>query len=37
VMPHYRAKSGLVKQIDADRSIDEIYEDVRGLIKGMLD
>jgi adenylate kinase len=36
VMPHYGAKPGLVKQIDANRSIDEVHEDVRALIKGVL-
>ena len=33
VMPHYRAKEGLVKQIDANRPIDNIYADVRALVK----
>jgi adenylate kinase len=33
VMPHYRAQRGLVKSIDATRTIDEIYLDVRALVK----
>jgi adenylate kinase len=33
VMPHYRAQSGLVRSVDATRSIDEIYRDVRALVK----
>jgi adenylate kinase len=33
VMPHYRAQEELVRQVDADRSIDEIYQDVMALIK----
>ena len=33
VMPHYRAQPGLVQPIDATRTIDEIYQDVRGLVK----
>jgi adenylate kinase len=33
VMPHYRAHPGLVKSVDATRSIDEIYRDVRALVK----
>lgn len=37
VMPHYRAQEGLIKQIDADRSIEVIYEDVRALIESVLD
>jgi adenylate kinase len=36
VMPHFRGKPGLVKQIDANRPIDEIYEDVRALVKSVL-
>ena len=36
VMPHYRAKSGLVKQIDANRPIDSIYADVRALITSVM-
>ncbi len=36
VMPHYHAKQGLVKQIDANRSIDEIYADVRALVTGAM-
>jgi adenylate kinase len=33
VMPHYRARKGLVKSLDATRSIEEIYQDVRALVK----
>jgi adenylate kinase len=33
VMPHYRAQPGLVRSVDATRSIDEIYQDVRALVK----
>jgi adenylate kinase len=33
VMPHYRAKSGLVREVDADRSIEAIYDDVLALVK----
>lgn len=36
VMPHYRAKEGLVKSVDAQRTIDEIYVDVRALIQSVL-
>jgi len=36
VMPHYRAKEGLVKQIDANRPIDNIYADVRALVKSVM-
>jgi len=36
VMPHYQAQPGLVKQVDANRSIDEIYADVRELIQRVL-
>jgi adenylate kinase len=36
VMPHYRSKTGLVKTVDANRGITAIYEDVRGLIKSVL-
>lgn len=32
VMPHYRARPGLVQSLDARRSIDAIYADVRRLI-----
>jgi adenylate kinase len=33
VMPHYRAQPGLIKSVDAARTIDEIYQDVRALVK----
>lgn len=33
VMPHYRAKPGLVRDLDANRSVDEIYQDVLALVK----
>ncbi|MBN1564191.1 MAG: adenylate kinase [Anaerolineae bacterium] len=36
VMPHYRGKADLVKEVDAERGIDEIYEDVRALIQSVL-
>ncbi len=32
VMPHYEAQEGIVKKIDANRSIDDIYVDVAALI-----
>lgn len=32
VMPHYRAQPGLIEKIEATRSIEEIYADVRNLI-----
>ncbi len=37
VMPHYRAQPGLIKSIDATRSIDEIYQDVRALVKSAVE
>jgi adenylate kinase len=37
VMPHYRAHQGLVRSIDATRSIDEIYQDVRALVKSAME
>jgi adenylate kinase len=37
VMPHYRARKGLIRQVDATRSIDAIYRDVRALIQNALD
>jgi adenylate kinase len=37
VMPHYRARTGLVRSIDATRSIGEIYQDVRALVKSAMD
>lgn len=36
VMPHYRARQGLVRSIDATRSIDDIYQDVRALVRGAM-
>jgi adenylate kinase len=36
VMPHYRAQEGLVQQVDANHSIDEIYRDVLSLVKTCL-
>jgi UMP-CMP kinase len=33
VMPHYRAKPGLVRDLDANRPIDDIYQDVLSLVK----
>jgi adenylate kinase len=33
VMPHYRAKAGLVHDLDANRSVDDIYQDVLALVK----
>lgn len=36
VMPHYRDQDELVKAVDANRGIDEIYEDVRALIQSVL-
>jgi len=32
VMPHYEAQEGIVKKIDANRTIDDIYVDVAALI-----
>lgn len=37
VMPHYRAQAGLVRSIDAMRSIDDIYRDVRALVKSAIE
>ncbi len=37
VMPHYRAQPGLIKSVDAARSIDEIYQDVRALVKSAVE
>jgi adenylate kinase len=37
VMPHYRSQDGLIKQVDAQGSIDEVYETVRELIQSVLD
>ncbi|SRR5690554_4264595 len=33
VMPHYRAQPGLIREIDANRPIEEIYEDLRALVR----
>lgn len=35
VIPYYQAR-GLIRQVDADRSIEAIYADVRALIQGVL-
>lgn len=37
VMPHYRARPGLIKDVDARGTIDEIYQTVRALVKTCLD
>jgi adenylate kinase len=37
VMPHYRVQDGLVKTVDAKRSIDAIYADVKKLVQSCLD
>jgi adenylate kinase len=37
VMPHYRAQPGLVRSVDATRSIEDIYHDVRALVKSAAD
>lgn len=36
VMPYYRSKPGLVKSIDANRAIDEIFADVAELVRSCL-
>lgn len=36
VMPHYRAHGDLVKEVDANRGIDEVYQDVLALVKTCL-
>ncbi len=36
VMPYYRQREGLIKSVDANRSIDAIYQDVRDLLKAAL-
>lgn len=36
VMPYYRSKPGLVKSIDANRAIDEIFTDVAELVRSCL-
>lgn len=33
VMPHYRAQPGLIREIDANRPIEAIYEDIRALVR----
>jgi adenylate kinase len=37
VMPHYRARFGLIKEVDASGTIDEIYQAVLVLVKTCLD
>ena len=37
VMPHYRAKPGLVREVDANRDIDAIYQDVLALVKSCME
>lgn len=37
VMPHYRAKSGLVKTVNADRPIEAIFADVLALARSCLE
>ncbi len=37
VMPHYRARPGLIKDVDARGTIDEIYQTVRALVETCLD
>jgi len=36
VMPYYRERPGLVKSVDANRTIDAIYQDVLALIRPLL-
>ncbi|MBN1681573.1 MAG: adenylate kinase [Anaerolineae bacterium] len=36
VMPHYKAQEGIIKNIDANRSIDAIYNDALALIKSVM-
>jgi len=36
VMPHYKARPGLVKQVDATRSSEEIYQDVLALVQSVM-
>jgi len=36
VMPHYHGQPGLVKAVDANRAIDDIYRDVLTLVKSTL-
>ena len=35
-MPYYRQREGLIKSVDANRSIDAIHQDVRDLLKAAL-
>jgi adenylate kinase len=37
VMPHYRQRSGLIKEVDATGTIDEIYQTVLALVTTCLD
>jgi adenylate kinase len=37
VMPHYRERSGLIKEVDATGTIDEIYQTVLALVTTCLD
>ncbi|NLX09758.1 MAG: adenylate kinase [Chloroflexi bacterium] len=37
VMPHFRAQSGLVRTLDANRTVDEIYQDVVALVRECMD
>ncbi len=36
VMPYYRERPGLVKSVDANRTIDAIYQDVLALLKPLI-
>lgn len=36
VMPHYRARPGLIKEVDASGAIDEVYQAVLSLVKTCL-
>lgn len=36
VMPHYNSQAGLVQQVDANRPIDAIYQNVYTLVKSVL-
>jgi len=37
VMPHYEQQPGLIRRVDADRPVDEIYGDVRDIAARALD
>lgn len=37
VMPHYRARSGLVRSVDSDRTVEAIYQDVLALVRSCLE